>query len=173
MKNRFVGAMVVILGGIVVTEPLLACGDKYRMLGRPSVPPPARSAASILVYANPALNFHKALKKVSVDTTLSEAGYRPTIVASPEEFTTAMRRGRWDLVLVDVAESSAPITQDPAPLVLRMAFEPTNRELDAAKKLYGRVLKAPTKPQAFLEAIDDALASKPSVTAQAKGNPGR
>ena len=44
-----------------------------------------------------------------------------------------------------------------APIVLPVMFNATGAELAAAKKQYQRILKAPTKNQSFLEAIDDAL----------------
>src|SRR5262245_60512878 len=134
MKNWLVGAMVVWLGGIGAAEPLLACGEKFLMRSRGTRFQRAalgRTAASILIYANPAFNLPKALANVPVDATLRKAGYRPTTVASPEEFTTAMGRGGWDLVLVDAAESSPLIarSENPnTPLVLRLVFGGTKED---------------------------------------------
>ena len=179
MQIRFVGAIVVILGGIVVAEPLLACGEKFLVSSRGTRFQRAAAAptnASILVYANATLNLPKALPNVPLDDTLRKAGYRPTIVASPEEFTTAMRRGGWDLVLVDLAESRSLTTrsQDPAaPIVLPVAFNASKQDLEAAKKQHHRILKTPTQTYLFLDAINEALASKPPKPAQAKGNSGR
>ena len=168
MNTRLVAAVVLILVGAGVTEPLVACGEKFLMRSRGTRflrAAPARTSASILVYANPAFNLPKALANVSVDATLRKAGYRPSTVTSRDEFTTAMGRGGWDLVIVDVADSSAVMKQAQsanAPVVLPVAFNATSAELAAAKKRYQHILKAPTKNQSFLDAVDDALAVKPA-----------
>ena len=93
---------------------------------------PARAAASILVYANPAHSLPKALANVPVDATLRKAGYRPSTVTSAAEFNTAMGRGGWDLVLVDVAESGEVLKQahgPTAPIVLPVVFNASSAEL--------------------------------------------
>ena len=89
MKTRLVAAAVLLLGAVGVTEPLLACGEKFLMRNRGTRfqrAAPARAPASILVYANPALNLPKALANVPFDATLRKAGYQPTTVTSQAEF---------------------------------------------------------------------------------------
>ena len=163
-------AAVVLLGSITMSDPLLACGEKFLMRSRPTRfqrAAPARTAASILVYLNPSLNLPKALASVSVDATLSKAGYRPTTVSRPDEFTRALDQGRWDLVVVDIADTAVATTRAQSAgsiHVLPVAFNPSRAELAAARTQYGRILKGPVKNQAFLEAIDEALAAKPGTT---------
>jgi hypothetical protein len=179
MNTRLVAAVVLLLGGVVISEPLMACGEKFLMRSRGTRfqrAAPARSSASILVYANPAYSLPKALANVPVDATLRKAGYRPSTVTSQTEFNTAMGRGGWDLVLVDAAESGEVLkqTQGPTgPIVLPVVFNATSAELAAAKKQHQRILKAPTKNQSFLDAIDDALASRPTAPAKAEDSPRR
>ena len=75
-----------------------------------------------------------------------------------------MARGGWDLVLVDVADTIVVPRQGlnaNAPIVLPVAFNATKSELAAAKKQHQRILNAPIKNQAFLDAIDHALADRP------------
>jgi len=178
MKARLVAGTVLLLVGIGVTEPLLACGEKFLMRSRGTRfqrAALARTSASILIYANPALNLPKALANVPVDATLRKAGYRPTTVTSQQEFDSAMGRGGWDLVLIDVADRSV-INRAPnssAPIVLPVVFNGTSAELAAVKKQYQHILKAPTKNQSFLDAIDDALALKPPTPGKAEDKSGR
>jgi hypothetical protein len=143
---------------------LLACGDKFLIISRgtrfqrASV---ARQPAKILVYANPASTLPKSLEKADVDGTLKKAGYQPTSVGSATELEQALRQGGWDLVVADLADSSSMrgrLTGNNAPMIVPVAFAATGGELAQAKKDYQRVLKGPIKSQAFLEAIDDALA---------------
>ena len=164
MKTRFVAAALLLLAGIGSSQPLLACGEKFLMGSRGTRfqrAAPARRPAAILVYANPAMNVPKALANVPFDATLRKAGYRPTVVSSADAFDSALGRGGWDLVLVDVAESKAVSSRAQgvnAPVILPIMFKATGDELSAAKKQYRVVLKAPTKNQSFLDAVDDALA---------------
>jgi hypothetical protein len=179
MNTRLVATVVLLLGGVGATEPLLACGEKFLMRSRGTRfqrAAPSRTAASILVYANPASTLPKALANVPVDATLRKAGYRPSTVTSEAEFTTAMGRGGWDLVLVDVAESREVLKQvhgSTAPIVLPVVFNASSADIAAAKKQHQRILKAPTKNQSFLDAIDDALASRPAAPSRAEDSPRR
>jgi DNA-binding NtrC family response regulator len=161
MKTHIVAALLVLAG---LSDPLLACGEKFLMGSRGTrfhQPAPVRQSATILVYANP-VNLTRALANVPLEATLLKAGYRPTVVTSADAFDNALSRGGWDLVLVDVADSPAVSRRAPganAPIVLPVLYNPTGAELAAAKKQHQHILKAPTKNQAFLDAIDDALAT--------------
>ena len=177
MKTRLV-VTVLLFGMIGAGEPLLACGEKFRMasrLTRFQQPPRARVAASILIYENPALNLSKALAAVDADATLRKAGYRPTIVKSPKEFQTALDRGGWNLVLLDVGDSGAAIARSPvanAPVVLPVVFNASKAELAAAKKQHPHALKGPVKGQSLVDAIDGALADKAPTQSKINSNSG-
>ncbi len=154
---------LLLISGTGMSGDLLACGDKFLVVGRgtrfrrASIP---RAPAAILVYANPASNLPAALANVAVEATLSKAGYRPTTVSSAEEFDRALRRGGWDLVLVDVAESrslAGRVTGNDAPAVLPVVYNPTRTEWKEARRQYPSVLRSPTKTQAFLDTVDEAL----------------
>jgi hypothetical protein len=163
MKIRLV-VTILLLGVIAAGEPLFACGEKFRVgtrLTRFQQPPRARGAASILIYANPALS--KALAGVPVDQALRKAGYKPTSVTSPKEFQAALDRGGWVLVLLVVGDSGAAIARSPvanAPVVVPVIFNASKAELAAAKKQHPHALKGPIKSQSLVHAIDDALADK-------------
>lgn len=167
MKIRIIGATLLLLAGTGSIDPLVACGEKWLMGSRGTrFSRPARQSAAILIYANPALNLPKALANVPVEATLRKVGYRPTVVTSGEALSNALAQGGWDLVLADVADRPAVISRTQnakAPIVLAVMYNPTGTELAAAKKQHQRILKAPTKNQAFLDAVDDALFLKSST----------
>ena len=184
MKIRLV-VTILLLGVIAAGEPLFACGEKFRVgtrLTRFQQPPRARGAASILIYANPALS--KALAGVPVDQALRKAGYKPTSVTSPKEFQAALDRGGWDLVLLDVGDSGAAIARSPvanAPVVvpvifnaskIPVIFNASKAELAAAKKQHPHALKGPIKSQSLVHAIDDALADKPPTQSKINSTSG-
>ena len=108
-KRRFAAGLLLLIG-INAGNVLLACGDKFLVsrggtrFQRAAV---ARKPASILIYTNPASELAKVLADIPVDATLTKAGYRPTTVATSDEFDKALSRGGWDLVLVGMADASA------------------------------------------------------------------
>ena len=175
MKTRLV-VTVLLLGTIGAGEPSLACGEKFRMasrLTRFQQPPRARTAAAILIYANPALS--KALAGVQVDATLRKAGFKPTSVTSAKEFQTAIDRGGWDLVLVDVGDSGGAISRSPvanAPVILPVVLNASKAELAAAKKQHPHLLNGPVKSQSLVDAIDDALDDKPPTQSKINSKSG-
>jgi hypothetical protein len=168
MKIRLVVVTALMLGGLSAAgDSLYACGEKFLMRGRGTRyqrATPMRKPASILVYANPALNLPKSLANVPVDTTLRRAGYKPTTVTSAGELAGALGRGGWDLVVVDLADSSV-VTQAPKvqpTVVLPVVLNPTSQEFAAARKRHPHLLKAPVKSRTFLDAVDEALADRSS-----------
>jgi len=165
MNTPVVAAALLLVASIGTSDTLLACGEKFLMGSRGTRfhRPANRQSAAILVYANPTLNLPRALANVPVEATLRKAGYRPTVVTSAEAFSSALGQGGWDLVLADVGDSQAlsgRTRNANSPVVLPVIYNPTSADLAAAKKQHQRILKAPTKNQAFLDAIDDALASR-------------
>lgn len=168
MKTRCVLTALLVLAGLGSSGELLACGDKVLTFTRGSRFQHAKAVrpAAILVYANPASNLPKALANLPVDATLRKAGYRPTIVSDAGAFERALSQGGWDLILVDAAQSEAirsRLRRNAAPVVLTVVYNPTKPELQQAKKLHQAVLKSPTKQEAFLDTIDEALSTKPKT----------
>ena len=154
MNSRFLVAGFLVLAG--TGGELLACGDKFLIASRGTRfqrAALARQPASILVYANPASGLPKALGNVPVDAALSKVGYKPTSVASAEEFDKALRQGGWDLVVTDLADGQAirgRLQGADAPFLLPVAYNVANADMAQAKKDYQRVLKGPVKNQASL-----------------------
>lgn len=174
MKKRLLVVGLLVLSGTGAGSDLLACGDKFLVASRGTRyqrAAVARRPAAILVYATPASALPKALGSVPIDATLRKAGYRPTSVSGASELEQALRQGGWDLVLTDLADSTAVrgrLQGDGAPMVLPVVYNATSGDLAQAKKDYQRVVKGPIKSQAFLEAIDDALALREKLRAKSK-----
>jgi hypothetical protein len=174
MSKRLYAAGLLLLIGVSSSNILLACGDKFLVSSRGTRfqrAAVAREPAAILIYANPMSELPKALASLPVDTTLAKAGYRTTTIATLDELERALSRGGWDLVVVGMADAEAVshrLRGDAAPVVLPVSFNPTTTELKETKRQYPVVFKAPAKSQAFLTAIDEALANRPK--SQAKPN---
>jgi CheY-like chemotaxis protein len=164
MKTRLVAAGLLMLAGIGAGDGLLACGDKFLVLSRGTRfqrATTARLPAEILAYANPESVLLKALANLPIEQTLRKAGYHFTSVANGNDLDTALRKGGWDLVLVDVADGQAVTSRiqgERAPVVLPVVYNATGSEVAQVKKQYQCVLKSPIKTQSFLDSIDEALA---------------
>lgn len=160
MSKRLVVAML--LTGIA--SNVFACGDKFLVFSRGTRyqrAPVSRESAAILIYLDPLSEVSKGLADVSVDATLRKAGYRPTMVETAGEFDRALQEGGWDLVLVATADAQALAQRVKNLSILPVAFKPTPAELKQTRKLFPVVLQAPTKSQTLVEAVDQALASRP------------
>jgi CheY-like chemotaxis protein len=156
----------------VVAEPLFACGDKFLVVSRGTRhqrAPLGRPSASILVYANPSTSLPQALSNVPIDKTLRRAGYRSTSVTTAEELEKALREHEWDLIVADIQEGNAIRARlDGRGVVLPVIHAASVEELAKARKEYHLLLSAPTKAEAFLEAVDDAVALKQKNTAKTR-----
>ena len=163
MRMRLVAAGILCLASASAHVHLLACGDKFLVVSRGTRferAPAARQHAGILVYANPASRLSEAIGRLSVEATLRRAGYKPVSVATADEFDGALRRGGWDLVLVDLADAPAAAARaenQGAPVVLPVALGATRDALARARRQYAKVIDSPTRGQTFVAAIDDVL----------------
>lgn len=165
MMKKWCLAILISAVSIAGVSELFACGDKFLVVSRGTRyqrAPITRPPASILVYANPASELPKALSNVPVDRTLRKAGYKPTSVATAEELERALREREWDLIVADLAEGQAirARLRDQRAVVLPVVYNASSSDLANAKTEYRILLTAPTKAEAFLETIDDAVALK-------------
>ncbi len=164
---------------IVIAVPeMLACGDKFLVPSRGMRSyerPVDRESAAILLYASPGSALSAKLTGLSVEATLRKAGYRPTSVASAAAFERALRTGGWDVLVVDLADGpyiASQLAAGAALIVLPVAYDAPQNSLDSAKKQYQQILKSPKKDQAFLEAIDRAIAARTKARAKAAARTG-
>jgi hypothetical protein len=163
MKKTWL-AVGIVLCATAWGADLLACGDKFLVVSRGTRfqrAGTARHGANILVYASPSSTLPKSLAKAEPDTTLLKAGYRPTLAQDAGQLDEALRQGGWSLVVVDLADSAvvkSKLSGKDAPMIVPVLLAATGTEVAQAKKDYQRVIKGPIKSQAFIEAIDDAMA---------------
>ena len=162
MKSRSVFALLILLMGMVPAN-VWACGDKLLPFSRGTRyhrGGGTRRSAAILVYATANSNLPKSIGNSPVELLLRKAGYRTTTVADQEGFESALRDGKWDLILVDSADTGTVLSKIPKhPAVLAVVYNGTKPEIKLAKKRFEMVVKAPTQPDKLLDSVDDALAS--------------
>jgi hypothetical protein len=163
MKRVFLGA-VCFAGVLFQTGPSAqGCGDKLLALGRGVRFQRAFAAAHpafVLVYAAP--GSRAALTKdAELQAALKSAGHKLQALDDPRSLPGLLTSGRYDVVLVDMAEVSA-FTQAAQsapshPSVVPVMYKPDKAALAAAARQYPVVLRAPAKPVEFLAAIDEIM----------------
>ena len=160
--------LFVSLTAIVLLAATLAyaCGDKLLVLNRGLRFQDLSSSrpASILLYTNPGSHTSAAINDGQLQSVLQKAGHKVQLIGERSRLDDALKTGRYDLVLVDLAD--APGVEDElrvapsAPVVVPVVYEETKAETEAVKKHYHCLLRAPEKKGSYLNAIDRALEEK-------------
>lgn len=166
MRNRIVVGMAFALaaGGLGGGD-LVACGDKFLVPGRGvrfQRTVAERQASTLLIWAPPASPLAATLSKLELVASLGKAGYKPTVAVTAQDLERAASGGRWDVVVADAAEGTAVKARLQPPATTHMvAVTPkmTQTQMAEVRATYPVVLKAPSRAQDFLDAIDAAGAS--------------
>jgi len=172
MKRRLLTAVLLVVLSDFGADTVLACGAKFLVPSRGrrfELTPATRQQAAVLLYVNPQSSLPVMLTKLAVDPALRKAGYHPTIVQSADEFNRILRQGSWDVVLVDLLDSGTAALSEAAAsaVVVPVAVNPTSSELTNARKKYATILKSPKRSQAFVDALDVAVAAQRAARAKA------
>ena len=164
------GVSIVACGGIHAN----ACGDKLLVLGR-GIRLEAllgNRTAKILAYQHTGTHGAELIADPQFQSALKSAGYQLRVVRDIEELEVALRLGKYDLVVADVADASAvapPIRSVAgAPALVPILYQPTKPELALAEKQYRHVLKSPHKVSGNLSVIEQALETKLDTEAKLK-----
>ena len=149
-----------LFGGVVAW----ACGDKLMLVmgSRSSQIRPTHPAA-ILAYPGRSASA-AVIRQFQSEPAFKKAGYRFQLVEDSAGLDTALKAGKYDLVVADVAnanELSLQISLAPSkPVLLPVAFKASKEQQSAAQKRYHCLLKAPGNAENYLDAIDRAMELK-------------
>lgn len=163
MPLRTMTGVVLSLCVLGQAADLAACGDKFLVASRGTRFQRAglvRRPASVLVYAAPGGRLAASVTQLGVAEALTKVGYRPTVVTDAAEMARQLREGRWDLVLVDLADAAALAAAGgpaPAPAVVTVAYDASGSAMAQARRSYDAVIKKPGRSRAVVDAVDDAL----------------
>jgi hypothetical protein len=136
-------ALLLTIIGMWTGGDLVACGEKFLVLGRGTrfQRPKNARAASVLIYANPASGLPATLKNVNVDSVLKYEGHRSTTVDTFDQLSAILAGGRFDVVVV---------ARSVAGQVEKLLGEMPDRAVLVT-------LDAPPKDGSLLKAIDNAV----------------
>jgi len=147
--------------GFLGTGVAAGCGDKFVLVGRGVRVARSPYPSSILIFMNPSSRVPAAEKEFHVEATLRAAGHKPVVAESDAEVRKALASGKYDLVLVDVAD--APALRKEAseasskPVVLPLLYKPTPEELSAAEKEANCMVRPSAKSRDLLVVVDETL----------------
>ena len=138
----------------------LACGDKLMLF---------MGARSSLVRSHPALILAYPgqsasaglIRDLPLQPAVKKAGHKIQVVEDSAALDNALKANKYDLVMADVAnagEVSQHVSASASkPVFLPVAFKAPKEEQSAAQKKYHCLLKAPSDPENYLAAIDQAM----------------
>jgi hypothetical protein len=153
---------LVLLSLLLVAAVGWACGDKLMLVMgvRLSQVNPAHRAV-ILAYPGQNSASAAVIRDLQLQPAVKKAGHRFQFVEDAAGLDSALRSGKYDLVLADVANanelnhlvSSAPSR----PVWLPVAYKPSKEAQSATQKKFHCLLKAPSDTDHYLAAIDQAM----------------
>jgi hypothetical protein len=168
-KMRRLLLVLTVAATVFLVCPRLAigCGDKFVVLGRGmrllNVKASAHPA-SILIYMNRASRVAAAEREFQLQSTLKQAGHKPSVVDDQRALDKALTSGKYDLVLADLSDAAALEKEAQGshskPAVIPVVYNPTGAELSAAEKQYSCVAQASKTNHELLAVIDEAMVSK-------------
>ena len=166
MRKPFVAGLVFVTVTLATTA-VFACGDKLMLLAgsaRFRQVFPGSRPASILAYSRQNSSVHGLVNDLEHQSTLKHAGYKVFAIEDRTRLDEALKTGKFDLLLVDAADAEGLEPQARSapsrPLVLPVVYKSTKAEAKSVERKFHCVLKAPSSPDRFLAAIDEAMGVK-------------
>ena len=155
---------LIVLGLLLFGTITWACGDKLMLvMGSRSSQIKPFHPASILVY--PGRSASAALMRGFQSLpAFRKAGHRFQLVEDSAGLADALKAGKYDVVVADVADANELNQQVSSsaskPILLPVAFKASKAEQSTAQKKYHCLLKATGNSEDYLEAIDRAMELK-------------
>jgi hypothetical protein len=137
--RRFAASAIAV--SMFFCSDLLACGDKYVILGQGVRFQRAYAAAhpaNILVFLKDGSKWSEPENRERLMTVLRLVGHHPDPVTTLAELQTALDAKRYDVILTELGTESelTPIARNaaPHPSVVPVAFEPSREQLKQLQK---------------------------------------
>jgi len=150
-----------LIGLLLVGAIAWACGDKLMLVmgSRSSLIRPPHPGA-ILIYPGQSASA-SLIRSLASQPAFKKAGHRFQLVEDSGGLDTALRAGKYDVLVADVANagelSQQLASSSSKPVLLPVAFKASKQEQSAAQKKYHCLLKAPGNTENYLDAIDQAM----------------
>ena len=154
----------IVLGLLLFGTIAWACGDKLMLvMGSRFAQIKPLHPAAILLYPGRSASA-ELLRGFQSQPAFRKAGHRFQLVEGAAGLDDALKSGKYDLVVVDVADanelSQQVSTAASKPILLPVAFKASKEDQSMAQKKYHCLLKVPGNSENYLEAIDQAMELK-------------
>jgi hypothetical protein len=152
---------LILPGLFLVAAAAWACGDKLMLvMGMRSSRIKPDHPALILAYPGQTASA-TLIRDLRLHPAIRKAGHRIQVVEDNAGLDNALKGGKYDLVMTDIAsanEVSQRLLSAPSkPVLLPVAFQASKEEQSIAQKKYHCLLKAPGSPENYLGAIEQAM----------------
>lgn len=161
MSRRLLIAAALALGVSGLYPTLLACGDKFLMVGRGAKFQRAYASVNpgkVLIYARPSTDPKAAIRDPQLHKALRQAGHAVSVIEDWALLEQALKSVPVDVVLVDAAEAarlqSAVTAAEASPATLYVAF-PKSVPNDVICRL-----KSSDRPIRFLDEVESAMKAR-------------
>jgi hypothetical protein len=158
--KRFFSILLLLAFG-VGQEALLACGDKFFVVGRGDKFSRAYASlnpGTILIYTGGSSDTSKALADGRLHKYFARAGHRVQVAGDSVALNRALQSGSIDIVLADLNEAlqlrAGVDASASKPIMMPVEGKPT---AGSPKHQFRATLKATDKINGFLAKIDDAM----------------
>jgi hypothetical protein len=167
MRKSLAALFGVLAGVLLVSQSVLACGDKLVLLGRGirfQRMLATKHPAAILVYLNPTAGISAADREYQFRSLLKLAGHKPRSVTSAAELTTELGSGKYDVVLADYLDAPGLEKEVRAakarPALIPVVYNPSTEQRAAAEKQYSCLIAPAKKNYDLLSVVDQAMVSR-------------
>jgi hypothetical protein len=154
----------VVIAVVVGATGLLACGDKFSLIGRAARFQQAYAAihpASILIVMPPRGIRPAAVRDTRLVDALKMAGHRVNTAQQPARLTEVLGRTHYDIVLAEEADAATldvdALTASAKPAVVAVLEAASADRLAAARPQFDAVLNTPQPLSRILNLIDDVM----------------
>lgn len=152
--------LLILLSLFSATAVAWACGDKLMLIMGARSSQLRLHPAAILAY--PGQSASAALiRNLQLQPAVRRAGHRFQVIEDPAGLDNALKANKYDVVLADMANAGEVSQHVSAasskPVLLPVAFKASKEEQSAVQKKYHCLLKAPSDPDSYLAAIDQAM----------------
>jgi hypothetical protein len=163
--RRLAGSLVLVALLLLSGTTAFGCGDKLLAFGRGLRFQRwyAAQRANLVIYSPGGLS-NAALGSGKLQTTLRGAVRSLQVVQDGSQLDQALKSGKVDVLLVDLADLAAIVSQlqsaPSKPVILPVLVKPSKAGLAAAQKEHKQALKADGADIEYLAAIDEAMKSR-------------
>jgi hypothetical protein len=166
-------ALTLLLAFSMGQGALLACGDKFFLVGRGDRFSRAYASlhpGNIVIYAGGATATSKALGDGRLQKYFAKAGHRVTIARDSAALARALGSGSVDVVLAGMTEAInlVPNVDSVASKPTLMPVEDEKEGATVTRHQFAATLKASDKINGFLAKIEGVMKTRSSTTARAR-----